>query len=276
LGAVADGPVVVVTASYPGADAQSVADTVAAPIEQQINGVEAMVRIESESRDDGSYVAYVRFKPNSDPKLVATLVQNRVALAKPMLPEAVQHTGVAVKARAAKESKNRAVIALVDRGDHGWHSLQRFSEAVLKRLSADQAIVKPEVFPGPDGKHVDVQIDPVKCREQGVSVTEMMNTLQAAGSAKIDVGNIDVLKARRVRLSNGGTISLGKIATVELVSGPTAVYRLDLYPAVRISALPPEGKNAESAASRCAELAEAERKSQSQPAGFAVVNLSGQ
>ncbi len=235
-----------------------------------------MVRIESESRDDGSYVAYVRFKPNSDPKLVATLVQNRVALAKPMLPEPVQRTGVAVSTRAAKESENRAAIALVDRGDHGWDALRRFSGAVLKRLAADQAIVKPEAFPGPVGKHVNVQIDRAKCAECGVSLAEVSNALQAAGPDKFDTPSheIDALKARRVRLASGGTVSLGKIAAVELVSGPTGVYRVDLYPAVRITGLPPEGKETGPAASRCAELADSELKSQSQPAGFAVVNLT--
>jgi multidrug efflux pump subunit AcrB len=241
-----------------------VVDTVAAPIEQQINGVESMVRIESESRDDGSYVAFVRFRPNSDPKLVATLVQNRVALAKPMLPEAVQHIVSVVRTGAVKDSERRATIALVDRGDHGWDSLRRFSEAVLKRLAANQAIVKPEVFPGPDGKHAYAHLDRAKCAEYGVSVAEAAKAMRDARSEKIDV-----LKALPVRSAIGGVIPLGKIAAIELVSGPTAVYRVDLYPAVRISGSPPEGKTAESAAAKCAELAGRELT-----AGFAVVNLT--
>ncbi len=235
-----------------------------------------MVRIESESRDDGSYVAYVRFKPSSDPTLVWTLVQNRVAFAKPVLPEAVQHSGVAVRTRAAKASENRAAVALVDRGSHGWDSLRRFSAAVLKRLSADHAIVKPEVFPGPDGQHVNVQIDRAKCIEDGVSLGEAMKALQAVGSGKIDAGNFDAWKTQPVRSANGGIVPLGKIAAVESASGPTAVYRVDLYPAVRITVSPPEGKSAVSAALRCAELADLERRSQSEPAGFAVVNLAAQ
>jgi multidrug efflux pump subunit AcrB len=59
------GPIIVVTASYPGANARTVADVVAAPIEQQVNGVEGMVRIESESGNDGGYIARARFKPDA-------------------------------------------------------------------------------------------------------------------------------------------------------------------------------------------------------------------
>ena len=117
-----------ITASYPGADAQIVKDTVAAPIEQQVNGVESMVRIESESRNDGSYVAYVRFRPRTDPEIVMTLVQNRVALAMPILPDEVHRTGVSVKVGAAEESRNHVTIALVDRNGHGGDALRCFSD----------------------------------------------------------------------------------------------------------------------------------------------------
>src|SRR5262245_54583311 len=88
------GPVLVVTASYPGANAQTVADTVAAPIEQQINGTELLTRIESESRNDGSYVATLRFKSNADAAMAIVLVENRIALAKPTLPELVIRQGI--------------------------------------------------------------------------------------------------------------------------------------------------------------------------------------
>jgi multidrug efflux pump subunit AcrB len=268
--AVGNGPVIVVTASYPGADAQTVADTVASPIEQQVNGVESMVRIESESRNDGSYVAYVRFRPRTDPNLVVTLVQNRVALAMPILPDAVQHAGVGVKAGAAGESENRVTIALVDRSDHGGDAQRRFCEAALKRLSADGAIVKPEVFPGPNEEQVRVQIDRAKCAEHGVSVAEIPEAVRAAGPGK----SLDVLKMLRIRPAKGDAIPLGTLAALSLESGPTALYRVDMYPAVRIAGSPPEGKTTESAASRCVQLADAERESQNDSAGFAVVDLT--
>jgi multidrug efflux pump subunit AcrB len=103
-----------------------------------------------------------------------------------------------------------------------------------------------------------------------------MDTLRAAGSAKTPVAYMDQLKAQCVRSANGAVVPVDKIAAVELLSGPTAVYRVDLCPAVRIIGSPPEGKKAGPAASRCAELADSERKSQGEPAGFAVVNLAAQ
>jgi len=154
------GPVIVVTASFPGANAQVVADMIAAPIEQQINGVEGMARIESESRGDGSYVAYVRFRSGADPNLAMVQVQNRVALAQPILPEAVQKAGVTVKVAAAESGeKRRAAIALVDRDNHSREILRDASAAVLKRLSAERSMAAPQAFPGPDGKQLRIQIN---------------------------------------------------------------------------------------------------------------------
>ena len=255
LNAVGPGPIIVVTASYPGADAQLVGDTVAAPIEQQINGVENMVRLESESRNDGSYVAYVRFRPYTDPNMAQVLVQNRVALAQPVLPEAVSRAGIAVKVITAAQNEKGVTIVVVDRGSNGWDALQRFSRAALKRISADGAIVKPEAFPGSDVKQVHMQIDAMQTAAPGRKIDEM--------------------KAVRVRSANGDSISLGTIAAFELVSGPSAIYRIDMYPAVRITGLPSVGKTAESAAARCAELADAERKSRPHAAGLSVENLTG-
>jgi hypothetical protein len=265
--AVAEGPTVAVTAKYPGASAQVVADTVAAPIEQQVNGVEWMLRLESESRNDGTYTAWVRFKPRADAKAALTLVKNRVALAKPMLPEAVQHAGVAVETKATEKAENRVTIVLVDRGQVGGDALRRFSEAVLERLSADGAIVSPETFPGPEGKRVHVQIDRAKCREYSVPLAEVTKAVDAARGR-----NSDGLESLEVRSAKGNAVSLGKLVTIELVSGPAAVYRVDMYPAVRITGAPPAGKIAESAAARCAELADAERNVQDRPAGFAVLS----
>ncbi|OWK45427.1 RND efflux system, inner membrane transporter CmeB [Fimbriiglobus ruber] len=88
--------VIRVTASYPGANARVVADTVAAPIEQQVNGVKDVTGLESESRADGSYTLTVRFTPRTDLDMALVLVQNRVALANPILPEAVRQSGVTV------------------------------------------------------------------------------------------------------------------------------------------------------------------------------------
>jgi multidrug efflux pump len=93
-------PTVEVSTMYPGANAQVVADTVAAPIEQQVNGVEDMLYMSSQCTNDGTYTLSVTFGQGTDLNLAQVLVQNRVALAQPMLPDLVQRRGVTVKKKA--------------------------------------------------------------------------------------------------------------------------------------------------------------------------------
>src|SRR6202140_1720912 len=93
-------PNVRVTANYPGANAQVVADTVAAPIEQQVIGVEGMLYMSSQSNNDGSYTLDVTFALGTDVNMAQVLVQNRVAIAQPTLPDVVKTIGVITKKRA--------------------------------------------------------------------------------------------------------------------------------------------------------------------------------
>jgi HAE1 family hydrophobic/amphiphilic exporter-1 len=83
-----------VRASYPGADAQTVAATVATPIEQQVNGVENMIYMSSYSTSDGSMALTITFKLGTDLDQAQVLVQNRVAIATPRLPQEVQRLGI--------------------------------------------------------------------------------------------------------------------------------------------------------------------------------------
>src|SRR3954452_20590202 len=95
-------PTVIVSATYPGANAKVVADTVAAPIEQQVNGVENMMYMSSTSSADGSYSLTITFEIGTDLDNAQVLVQNRLAVAEPQLPEEVRRQGVTVK----KQSSN--------------------------------------------------------------------------------------------------------------------------------------------------------------------------
>jgi HAE1 family hydrophobic/amphiphilic exporter-1 len=90
-------PTVQVSCYYPGANAQVVADTVAAPIEQEVNGVENMLYLSSVSSDDGSYALTVTFEIGVDMDMATVLVQNRVAIAMAKLPEEVRRQGVTTK-----------------------------------------------------------------------------------------------------------------------------------------------------------------------------------
>src|SRR5437899_482409 len=92
-------PAISVAISYPGASAQVVADTVAAPIEQQVNGIEGMLYMSSQSGNDGSYSLSVTFEIGTDLNTALVVVQNRVMLAMPQLPTAVQLQGITIRKR---------------------------------------------------------------------------------------------------------------------------------------------------------------------------------
>jgi multidrug efflux pump len=93
-------PSIIVSCTYPGASAQVVAESIAAPIEQQVNGVENMLYMSSQSNNDGTYSLTVTFKPGVNLNFAQVLVQNRVNLALPLLPDVVKQTGVTTRKRS--------------------------------------------------------------------------------------------------------------------------------------------------------------------------------
>ena len=100
-------PTVQVTTRYPGASPQTVIDTVALPIETQVNGVDQMLYMQSTSAADGTYTLTVTFDIGTDPNIDQVLVQNRVNSALASLPESVQAQGVTI------EKKNTAILQIV-------------------------------------------------------------------------------------------------------------------------------------------------------------------
>ncbi|MFG1419257.1 efflux RND transporter permease subunit [Xanthobacter sp. V0B-10] len=101
-------PTVSVSATYPGASARTVMDTIALPVEQEVNGVEGMIYMQSTSASDGTYSLVVTFEIGTDPDMAQVLVQNRVALASAQLPTAVSTQGLNI------EKKSTSILQFVN------------------------------------------------------------------------------------------------------------------------------------------------------------------
>ena len=138
-------PTIQVTANYPGANARVLADTVAGPIEQAVNGVENMIYMNSVCSDNGTYTLTVTFEVGSDLDRSQVLVQNRVASALPRLPQEVQRLGVI----AQKQSTNMViVIGLTStKKEHSGLFLSNVAEIQVKdALSRVPGVGNTQVF----------------------------------------------------------------------------------------------------------------------------------
>ncbi|WP_340054606.1 efflux RND transporter permease subunit, partial [Pseudomonas sp. JAI120] len=112
-------PTVVVSATFPGANAETLAETVAAPLEESINGVENMIYMSSSATGDGSLAITVTFKQGTDVDQAQVLVQNRVSSALSQLPQAVQNQGVTVQ----KKSTSILLFVTLTSPDRTYDSL---------------------------------------------------------------------------------------------------------------------------------------------------------
>jgi multidrug efflux pump len=127
--------VVSVTCTYPGASAQTVSMAVAAPIEQQVNGVEGMMYMNSSCTNDGAYNLTVTFKNSIDLNMAQVLVQNRVSLAIPSLPDVIKQTGVTVRKRSPDPLLGFAIVSPNGRYDQLYlsnYTLRFIREELLR------------------------------------------------------------------------------------------------------------------------------------------------
>jgi HAE1 family hydrophobic/amphiphilic exporter-1 len=169
-------PTVVVTAIYPGANAQVVSDTVASPIEQQVNGVENMLYMSSVCSSDGTYSLTVTFEIGTDLDQAQVLVQNLVAVAEPQTPEEVRRQGITVK----KQSTAIVIVASLTSENNRYSSLFLSNYANLRmrdELSRVPGVGGVTIFGG-NNYSMRVWLDPEKLKSRNLTTQDVYAAIQ--------------------------------------------------------------------------------------------------
>ncbi len=169
-------PSVSVTAVYPGATAEIAAETVATALEQQINGVEGMLYMKSENTADGRTSLTVTFEQGTDINIAQILVQNRVALAEPFLPQEVQRQGVNVK----KNSPDLMMVIHILSSDNSRDALYVSNYArtqIIDRLSRIQGVGETRLV-AERAYAMRIWIDPERAYSFGLTATEIIGALR--------------------------------------------------------------------------------------------------
>ncbi|MDB5564430.1 MAG: hydrophobe/amphiphile efflux family transporter [Tardiphaga sp.] len=260
-------PTVQVTTRYPGASAQIVVDTVALPIEQQVNGVEDMLYMQSYSGADGSYTLTVTFKIGTDLNFAQVLVQNRVSSALSALPQAVQTQGVNVQ----KRSTAILLFVTLTSSDSAYDSLYLSNYATINlkdELARLPGVGNVTVF-GAGQYSMRLWLDPSKLQSRGLMPQDVIQSVQQqsqqvtagqvgmpptpAGQAfqyTLNVNgrfdDVDQFANVIVKTGNAGDITrLRDVGRVELGAQTySQVFSLDKRPATGIGVFQSPGANA--------------------------------
>ncbi|MDK4711433.1 efflux RND transporter permease subunit [Rhizobium sp. CNPSo 4039] len=260
-------PSIVVRATYPGANPTVIAETVATPLEEQINGVEGMLYMSSQATSDGVLNVTVTFKLGTDPDKAQQLVQNRVSQAEPRLPTEVRALGITT----VKSSPDFIMVVnlVSDGADHDITYLRNYATLNIKdRLARIEGVGQVQVF-GAGDYSMRVWIDPQKAAEHNLAAGDISNAIssqnvQAAagiiGASPSRPGvdlQLNVNAQGRLRTpeefgniivktgANGEITRLRDVARVELgAEDYTLRSLLDGKPAVAVAVLQAPGSNA--------------------------------
>ncbi len=178
-------PTVTVTTKYPGASAAVVAETVAVPLEEEINGVEDMIYMSSKSSDDGSYELTVTFEIGTDVDMATVLVQNRVSIAMPKLPEEVKREGL----KTEKRSTNMVLMVNMISPD------RRFDELYLSNYVSTR--IKDVLARVPGVGKVNV----MGAKDFGMRIWLLPDKLKALGLTTADV--VAAIREQNVQVAAG-------------------------------------------------------------------------